>query len=353
VVLLFNGNTDGSRPVRATAHVIVPCGIGVVFVCLPIAIFAVVVGTNWMKIMRVAVVAHVPDLSQLLGLGVHLGALSLAVAFLAIVGVWVNILVALVCCELRDSLGEGLDLHQHCIELGVLCLYVGCMVIVGRCHTHYLGNVVTDFSTTVRKLMRRLVLVLSRSTAPCVLLVCVGRFHQRLKVLLGEHVVGLDSSGLLLPIKHFVLVKMIAVVHLLQVKLEFVFTHNCYVRADKRMLVIVEVLPKGGEMFVAIPLDIVCIFQCFLCFDIEGAPAIVQMFQDLEGGDVMRQCFTWKNNCSLRASRRLSMITWRKPFRMNHPVRIRSQSSSLYLHLCVGMVFLMDGSYDMGSMGIV
>ncbi len=105
--------------------------------------------------------------------------------------------------------------------------------------------------------------------------------------MLGKLVVGLDGSGLSLPIKHFVLVEMVAVVHLLQVKLKFVFISDCYVGADKCALVVVEALPEGGEMFVAIPLGVVRIFQCFLCFDIKGAPAVAQMFQDLEGDDIV------------------------------------------------------------------
>jgi hypothetical protein len=94
----------------------------------------------------------------------------------------------------------------------------------------------------------------------------------------------------LLPIKHFVLVKVVAVVHLLQVELEFDIIHYCYVGADERTLVVVEALPEGGEMFVAIPLGVVRIFQCFLCFDLKGAPVVVHMFQDLEGGDVVVCC---------------------------------------------------------------
>ncbi len=100
-----------------------------------------------------AVAAHVPDLCQLLGLGTHLGVLSLAVAFLAAVGVWVDILVALVCHEFCNGISEGLDLRRHCVKLSVLCLCVGCMVVVGRRCTCYLGNVVADFVATVCKLV--------------------------------------------------------------------------------------------------------------------------------------------------------------------------------------------------------
>jgi hypothetical protein len=49
--LLFDGNSDGSRPVGAAAHAIAPRGVDVVFACLPIAVFAVVARANWMKTM--------------------------------------------------------------------------------------------------------------------------------------------------------------------------------------------------------------------------------------------------------------------------------------------------------------
>jgi hypothetical protein len=149
---------------------------------------------------------------------------------------------------------------------------------------------------------------------------------------------------------------MVAAVHLLQVKLKFVFVCDCYVRADECMLVVIEVHPEGSEMFVPIPLGIVCIFQCFLYFDVKGAPAVIQMFQDLEGSDIAvrhEEILQLEYYCLSRASLRLWMIPWRKPFLMNNAVQMRSQSSSLHLRLCGGVVLLMDGSYDTGSMGIV
>jgi hypothetical protein len=48
-----------------------------------------------------------------------------------------------------------------------------------------------------------------------------------------------------------------------------------------------KALPEGGEMFVAVPLGVVRVFQNLLCFDIKGAPVVVQMFQDLEEGDIV------------------------------------------------------------------
>jgi hypothetical protein len=125
----------------------------------------------------------------------------------------------------------------------------------GRCwlSLHSLsGQCSYRFVATVHELVCRLVLVLTYGTAACVLLVCVGRFHQRLEVLFGKLVVGLGGSGLLLPIEHFVFVKMVAVIHFLQVKLEFVFVRDCYDGADKCTLVVVKALSKGGEMFVKI-----------------------------------------------------------------------------------------------------
>ena len=39
-------------------------------------------------------------------------------------------------------------------------------------------------------------------------------------------------------------------------------------------------------MFFPIPFRVVSVFQCFLGLDVEWAPTIVEMLQDLEGGDV-------------------------------------------------------------------
>jgi hypothetical protein len=70
---------------------------------------------------------------------------SLVVAFIAIVCVLVYVLVALVCHDFGNGLGEGLTLRRHRVELGVFRLCDSCMVIVGQRCTLYLGNVVTDY----------------------------------------------------------------------------------------------------------------------------------------------------------------------------------------------------------------
>jgi hypothetical protein len=43
-------------------------------------------------------------------------------------------------------------------------------------------------------------------------------------------------------------------------------------------------------MFFAIPFCVVRVFQCFLGLDVERAPTIVEMLQDLKGGDVSIRC---------------------------------------------------------------
>ncbi len=55
---------------------------------------------------------------------------------------------------------------------------------------------------------------------------------------------------------------------------------------NQHVLVIVEPLPEGSEVLVAIPFGKVCILQLLLCLNVEGAPYRVQMLKDLEWGDV-------------------------------------------------------------------
>jgi hypothetical protein len=90
---------------------------------------------------------------------------------------------------------------------------------------------------------------------------------------------------------------MVAIVHLLQVKLEFVFICDSYVGANKRALIVIKALLKGGEMFVTIPLGIVCVFQCFLCLDIEGHQWSFRCSKIWKGVTLqytVRQCFSWE-----------------------------------------------------------
>ena len=53
------------------------------------------------------------------------------------------------------------------------------------------------------------------------------------------------------------------------------------------MLVVIQTLAEGCEMFVAVPFCVVGILEGFLGLDIERASSIVEMVQDLEGGDVV------------------------------------------------------------------
>jgi hypothetical protein len=123
----------------------------------------------------------------------------------------------------------------------------------------------------------------SSGATTCVLCISVGRFHECFKVVLGVVVVAFDDGGLLLLILHFTLFEVVAVVHLLEVKLQFVLVGDGDVGADEGALVVIQALAERGEMFIAIPFCVVRVFQCILGLDVEWAPTIVEMLQDLEG----------------------------------------------------------------------
>jgi hypothetical protein len=93
------------------------------------------------------------------------------------------------------------------------------MVIVGRRFAQNLGNIITDFVASVRKLIRRLVLVAAGGAATRVLFLGVGGLDKIFKIPLGVCVIQFDGHQLLFPIKHFVFVEVVAIVHLLQIKL--------------------------------------------------------------------------------------------------------------------------------------
>ncbi len=149
------------------------------------ACLAVVIVANWVEAVGVAVGAHVVK-------RLHLGfaTCSTTVAAVLAVGVWVDIFAvqfraALLCHEFCNGIDQGLDLRQHCFELGVRCLGVGCMVAVAHRCAHNIGNVVTDFITTVRKLICRLVLVVAGCAATRILFVGVGGLDKIFKICLG------------------------------------------------------------------------------------------------------------------------------------------------------------------------
>ena len=68
--------------------------------------------------------------------------------------------------------------------------------------------------------------------------------------------------------------------------MELVLVRDGDVRSHEGGLVVVKTLPEGGELFVTISLGVVHVFKRFLCFDVKGSPAVIQMFQDLEGSDI-------------------------------------------------------------------
>ena len=90
-----------------------------------------------------------------------------------------------------------------------------------------------------------------------VLFVCVCGFDDAFEIRLRFVVVGFDGGRLLFPRQHFLLVESVAVVDFLQIELEFVVVGDGDVRPDEGALVVVEALPKRGEVFVGVPLRII------------------------------------------------------------------------------------------------
>jgi hypothetical protein len=133
------------------------------------------------------------------------------------------------------------------------------------------------FVAVVRQLVSRLVLVASGGSSSGNLLIGVGCFDQRLKVIFGAVVVGFGGVGLLLPLQHVVLVEVVAVIQLLEIKLELVLIRDRDIRADEGSLVVINALAKSDKVFVVVPFCVVRVFQCFLCLDVKRALTVVEV----------------------------------------------------------------------------
>jgi hypothetical protein len=127
---------------------------------------------------------------------------------------------------------------------------------------------------------------LSGSAAAAVLHVCVVCFYKGFEMKYGLLVIGFDEQGLAFPLHHLGLVKHQRVVDLLQIKLGFVVIQNGDVGSDEGNLVINKPFAKGSEVLVTVPFCEVGILQFLLWLDVEGTPNCVEVFEDLEGGDV-------------------------------------------------------------------
>ncbi len=68
---------------------------------------------------------------------------------------------------------------------------------------------------------------------------------------------------------------MVAILHLLQIKLLLVLVRDCDIGADEGLLIVVEKLSKGGEVLVTIPFCVVSVID------------VIEVFEYLKGGDVM------------------------------------------------------------------
>jgi hypothetical protein len=86
---------------------------------------------------------------------------------------------------------------------------------------------------------------------------------------------------LLLPLQHVILVEVVAVLHLLEIKLELVLIRSRDVGADEGLLVVIKALSESGKVFVAVPFCVVRLFQRFLCLDVKRAPTVIEELKDL------------------------------------------------------------------------
>jgi hypothetical protein len=130
------------------------------------------------------------------------------------------------------------------------------------------------------------VFVLVGCVSTGILMVCAGGLEESFKIVFSGVVVGFNGCWWFLPVKHFLFVTVIAVVHLLQIKLKFVLISDSDVGSDKGALIIIKLLPEGDEVLVSHPFIGVGIFHCFLCLDVMRTPAAVEMAKELEWGDV-------------------------------------------------------------------
>ena len=91
-------------------------------------------------------------------------------------------------------------------------------------------------------------------------------------------------------------VEAVAVVDFLQVELEFVVNRDCNVRSYKRALVGVETFSKRCQVLDGVvPLCVVCFLEFLLCLNVERTNAIVEVLENLVGGDVAALFNRWRS----------------------------------------------------------
>ena len=86
-------------------------------------------------------------------------------------------------------------------------------------------------------------------------------------------------------------VEAVAVVDFLQVELEFVVIRDCNVRSYERTLVVVEAFSKHCQVLNGVvPLCVACFLEFLLRLNVERTPTIVEVLENLVGGDVAVRC---------------------------------------------------------------
>ena len=148
-------------------------------------------------------------------------------------------------------------MHCHHVNLHVLCVHSvsddgKCIIVVDGC-TRELCNVIPDLIANLGHVGSTLVIVATSGSATAVLHVRVVCFHKEFEVALGLLIVGFDGGGLALPLHHLGLVEHIGIVDLLEVELQLVFVGDGDVRTNQRVLIVVKLFPKGGDLLGAVP----------------------------------------------------------------------------------------------------
>ncbi len=220
MLMLLNCHSLGTRPTHVTAKAVCPGGTAVVLILFPVAGGAVLVGAFWMKPMQMAVGAHVPEFC-------HLGppghALSAAVSVGATVGIAV-LIVAYLCGHGSNGGSELLDFSLHCHQLFLYLLIAGFAGCVGCTHHPHLlaAGCIRGSCLRLWPFGWRIHSNCVRPSLPSVFFVGVGGLDDALKVGSRQVVIGLHGCWLLFPHQHLLLVKAVAIVDFLQIKLELV-----------------------------------------------------------------------------------------------------------------------------------
>jgi hypothetical protein len=259
MALLLSADADGQWPVEAAAFSVIPSCCGIVVEKSPCAGGAHVVLIGRMESLQQTVATHVVWLGVLdhftSGSSFVLAATAAAVATAAAT-VWHIFLVGYCFGELGNQVRHGLDFCSHCIHHRLCAVVnVGGLLFLGAPCLGNPGNVLPQFAVTINLccLICTFKVVLAGRAATVLLLDFVVP-DKPFKV--GHYFVEivLDGFGLVFPLCHLFLVKVVQGIHLLEIKLEFVLVRDCDAVPFDAHLFVIGALAKGCEMLFSVPI---------------------------------------------------------------------------------------------------